>query len=417
MKSFEIPKKLVWEAYQRVKQNKGSSGVDGVSIEKFENNLKANLYKLWNRLSSGSYYPPPVKMVEIPKKCGGKRALGIPTIADRIAQMVVTLVLTKSLEPHFDEDSFGYRPNKSAIDAVIKARDRCWKKKWAIDVDVKGFFDNIDHELLQKALMKHTGEKWIVLYVKRWLKALVQQPNGINTLRTKGTPQGGVVSPLLANLFMHYAFDKWMRREYRHVEFERYADDILVHCCSKQEAHKIKSAISTRLEKCKLSLNEEKSKIVFCGVTGDAHSEKSLDFLGFTFRRRKVMTKKGKVMTGFMPAISKEAKKAVRRKIKSWKIKWRMQDTLEEVAELINPALRGWYNYYGKFYRSELDRVITKVEISLKGWVKNKYRRKNGYLKKVQTSKYLGKVRSYRPYLFEHWRYGLGSAIQVARAV
>lgn len=417
VKSYEIPKKLIWEAYQRVRQNKGSSGVDGVSIERFESNLKANLYKLWNRMSSGSYVPPPVKMVEIPKKAGGTRPLGIPTVADRIAQMVVTLTLTESLDPHFDTDSYGYRPNKSAINAVMKARERCWKKKWAVDIDIKGFFDNLDHELLLKALAKHTNCKWIILYVTRWLKAPVQQPDGTRTLRTKGTPQGGVVSPVLANLFMHYAFDKWMRREHPSVDFERYADDIVVHCNSKEEAYRIKLAIAERLEKCKLSLNETKSKIVFCGVSKHSYSEKSLNFLGFTFRRRKVMSKEGKFFTGFVPAVSKEAKKAIRSKIKSWNIKWRMNDTLKDIAELINPILRGWYNYYGKFYRSELDRVIKRVEICLRGWARNKFRTRCGFQRKIHIRRYLGQVRKYRPYLFEHWRYGIGSPIQIARAV
>lgn len=406
-KSLVIPKNLVWEAYLKVKRNKGSAGVDEVSIVQFETNLKSNLYKLWNRMSSGSYFPPPVKLVEIPKKNGSMRTLGIPTVADRIAQMVVTIALNGEIEPSFDVDSYGYRPCKSALDAVAKARERCWKHQWAIDVDIKGFFDNLDHELLIKALHKHTKEKWMLLYIKRWLKASAQQPDGTIITRSKGTPQGGVISPLLANLFMHYAFDKWMRTHHPQVLFERYADDILVHCKTKAEAQRIKLAITGRLSECKLSLNEDKSKIIFCGVSAkENYAVKSFDFLGFTFRRRKAMSRENKGFTGFLPAVSKDAKKKIGEKIKR-----RTSETLQEISNQINPILRGWYNYYGKFYHSELNKVIERVEISLRNWVRSKFKTKNSYLPKIKVRKYLGRVRCFKPNLFEHWKFGLGSPI------
>ncbi|EMF1484725.1 group II intron reverse transcriptase/maturase, partial [Escherichia coli] len=147
-KPFMISKIAVWKAYQRIRANRGSPGVDGQTIETFEGNLSGNLYKLWNRMASGSYMPPPVRRVEIPKATGGTRPLGIPTVADRIAQMVVKDVLEPILEPHFHNDSYGYRPHKSAHDALRAARHRCWRSNWVLDVDIKGFFDNIDHDLL-----------------------------------------------------------------------------------------------------------------------------------------------------------------------------------------------------------------------------------------------------------------------------
>ena len=411
-KSFDIPKHLVWEAYQRVKRKKGAAGIDGITLTEFDKNLKDNLYKLWNRLSSGSYFPPPVMAMEIPKKDGGKRALGIPTVSDRIAQMAVTIILSKQLEPYFDEDSYGYRENRSALDAVKQARERCWKSKWVVDVDIKGFFDNLDHGLLIKALKRHTDNKWVLLYVERWLKAQTENSDGTITVREKGSPQGGVISPVLANLFMHYAFDKWMRRHYPEVEFERYADDIVVHCKTEKEARLIKHAIAVRLEECHLSLNEKKSKIVFCGIPRAACSgETAFDFLGFTFRMRKCKSREGKYFLGFVPAISTSSKEMIRATIRGWKLKKHVQKTLKELAEWVNPVLRGWYNYYGKFYRSEVDRQMHIMETHLKGWARNKFRTRTGFKNKKVIREYLGKSRKFHPTLFEHWKYGLGSPI------
>lgn len=413
MKSFEIPKQLVFDAYQHVRRNQGSAGVDGISIEMFHMEHKRYLYKLWNRMSSGSYFPPPVKTVLIPKKLGQERSLGIPTVADRIAQTVVKMILEPLLEPYFDEDSYGYRPKKSALDAVSQARQRCWKNQWVIDLDIKGFFDNIDHELVMRAVEKHTSCQWVVLYIKRWLIADSQQSDGTLVKRVKGTPQGGVISPLLANLFLHYVFDKWMRKQYPNTCFERYADDVIVHCQTKSEAEMILKAISDRLMACKLSINLEKTKIVYCGKGGrcDEYPEKSFDFLGYTFRRRLARSKTGKQFVSFLPAISNEAKKSIRQVIRRWRIHRRMFETIETLSKWIHPFLRGWMNYYGKFYHSELQSSFLQVEYYLRRWVRNKFRGKCHLAPITRSYQYLGRVRKYNPHLFEHWRYGWGSAL------
>jgi RNA-directed DNA polymerase len=264
VKSFEISKRVVWEAYKRVKANGGASGVDGQTLEMFEEKLKDNLYKLWNRMSSGSYCPPAVRYVDIPKSDGKTRTLGIPTVTDRIAQMVVKMCFEPMVEPHFHPDSYGYRPGRSAHEALGRARERCWRYDWCIDLDIKGFFDNLDHELVMRAVSKHTDCKWILLYVGRWLKVPGQQKDGMLTERDRGTPQGGVISPLLANLFLHYAFDKWMERNHPRNPFERYADDVVAHCRTEKEANELKEAITRRMERCKLELHPEKTRIVYC---------------------------------------------------------------------------------------------------------------------------------------------------------
>ncbi|MCA1617697.1 MAG: group II intron reverse transcriptase/maturase, partial [Acidobacteria bacterium] len=246
-KPYSISKKVVWEAYLRVKANDGAAGIDDESVADFERDLKNNLYKIWNRMSSGTYFPPPVRTVSIPKSNGGERKLGIPTVGDRVAQMVVKLYLEPEVEPHFHPDSYGYRPAKSAVDAVETARKRCWRYDWCIDLDIKGFFDNLDHSLIMRAVKKHTNVAWVLLYIERWLKAPIQLEDGTLEERDRGTPQGSVVSPLLANTFMHHAFDEWMRGEFPHVPFERYADDVLVHCASEKQAKFVLAAIQKRL--------------------------------------------------------------------------------------------------------------------------------------------------------------------------
>jgi len=263
-KPFSIPKREVWEAFKRVKANQGAAGVDGQSILEFEADLSGNLYKLWNRLSSGSYFPPPVKRVMIPKRDGGgERALGIPTVADRIAQEVVRRYLEPILEPAFHADSYGYRPGKSAIDAVRKARERCWRYDYVLDLDIRSFFDSLDWALLLKAVRHHTDCSWVLLYIERWLKAPVRMEDGRVVPRSAGTPQGGVISPLLANLFLHYAFDMWMAREFPHILFERYADDAICHCRTAEEARALRRALADRLAACKLALHPDKTKIVY----------------------------------------------------------------------------------------------------------------------------------------------------------
>jgi len=339
-KSFSISKQVVWKAYKLVKANKGSAGIDEETITDFEGNLKDNLYKIWNRMSSGSYFPPPVKRVEIAKDTGGKRPLGIPTISDRIAQAVVKLYLEPKVEPYFHKDSYGYRPGKSAIDAVGIARQRCWRYNWVIDLDIKGYIDNLNHELVMRAVRKHTNCKWILLYIERWLKAPVQLESGRIERRDKGTPQGGVVSPLLANLFLHYAFDEWMKRNYPNVPFERFADDVIVHCSTIEEASQIRKAIEKRLNQCKLELHQRKTKIVYCKDDDrrGSWSNEKFDFLGFTFRPRRSKNRWGKYFVNFSPAVSNKAMKSMRREMRKWKLHLRSDKSIEDLACMFNPV-------------------------------------------------------------------------------
>jgi len=266
-KPFTIPKDLVVKAYKQVKANAGAAGIDQQTLADFDENKQNNLYKIWNRMSSGTYFPPPVRAVVIPKKQEGERILGIPTVSDRIAQMVVKMLFEQAVEPHFYSDSYGYRPNKSALDAVGITRQRCWRYEWVIEYDIIGLFDNIDHELLLKAVRKHTNTKWVILYIERWLKAPLQLEDGTLVERTKGTPQGGVISPILSNLFLHYVFDSWMGRIYPKTLWCRYADDGLIHCRTELEAQNIllelKNIINIRcLKKNKETSLYKKSKII-----------------------------------------------------------------------------------------------------------------------------------------------------------
>jgi len=318
-KPYNIPKQLVWEAYQRVKANQGAAGVDGVSLTAFEKDLKGNLYKVWNRMSSGSYFPPPVRLVEIPKDNGGRRPLGIPTVADRVGQTVVKMVLEPLVEPVFHPDSEAYRPNRSALDAVGKARERCWKADWVVDLDIKAFFDSLDRQLLERAVAHHTDLPWVRLYISRWLRAPVQKSDGTLEERTKGTPQGGVISPLLANLFLHYAFDAWMQREFPRILFERYADDIIVHCRSRRQAEMVVEAIRGRFAQCGLELHPTKTRIVYCKDDDRPGNFEQIkfDFLGYTFQPRRAKNRWGKFFVSFLPAISAKAAKSIRKTIRN----------------------------------------------------------------------------------------------------
>lgn len=398
-------------AWERVKENKGASGVDEESIKDFESNLKGNLYKLWNRMSSGTYFPPPVRAVEIPKSDGQMRVLGIPTVSDRVAQTVVKSYLEPIVEPKFHEDSYGYRPGKSALDAVGVARERCWRKDWCIDLDIKGFFDNLDHELMMKAIRFHTDEKWMHLYIERWLKAPLQRKGGELIKREKGTPQGGVVSPLLANIFMHHTFDDWMKRRFPSIRFERFADDILAHCSSLKQAEKVLEDIRIRLRECGLELHPGKTKIVYCKDKdrSGSYEHESFDFLGYTFRPRLSRNKQGKDFVNFTPAISNKAANRIRKEIRSWKLHLRSDKDLSDLAKMFNAYVQGWVNYYGRYYKSAMYPFLRNIERFLIRWVMRKYKRFQGH--KQRAKNWLGGVRKREPRLFVHWRLGLGSPV------
>lgn len=407
-KPFSISKRRVWEAFKRVKSNQGAAGVDDQSVEEFEKDIENNLYKLWNRMSSGSYFPPAVRRVEIPKSNGGKRPLGIPTVADRIAQMVVKQCLEPEMDKHFHPDSYGYRPGKSALEAVGVTRQRCWQYDWVLDMDIKGFFDNIDHELLMLAVKKHTDCKWIKLYVERWLKAPVKMSDGTLSVSEKGTPQGGVISPLLANLFLHYAFDAWMERKCASIPFERYADDVICHCRSETQAKWLLVSITRRLRDCKLELNLEKTKIVYCKDSrrkGD-YPKVQFDFLGYSFQPREVKARNGDIFAGFAPAISNQAAKTIRDKIRGWKLHLRSETSLEDISRFCNPKIRGWVNYYGRYYRSKLYSALNPINLILKRWAMRKYKKLKG--RHRRANQWIDRIRKQLPYLFVHWHLARG---------
>jgi len=406
-KPYNIPKQLVWEAYQRVKANRGAAGVDGESLATFEEDLKGNLYKIWNRMSSGSYFPPPVRLVEIPKGNGGVRPLGIPTVADRVAQTVVKMVLEPMVEPMFHRDSYGYRPGRSALDAVGMTRKRCWESDWVIDLDIKAFFDSLDHGLVERAVAHHTDIPWVRLYVARWLRAPVQQMDGTLEPRSKGTPQGGVISPLLANLFLHYAFDLWMQRNYPSIAFERYADDAVVHCRSRREAELVLAAIRDRFAQCSLELHPVKTRIVYCKDDDrrGEHEHVSFDFLGYTFQPRRAKNRWG-FFVSFLPAISTKAAKTIRATIREWRMaSHRNNQSLEDLAQLVNPTVRGWINYYGRFYRSKSVLVLRHLNEALAAWARRKFKR----LRRRERASvhWLGRIARREPNLFVHWQLGV----------
>ena len=421
-KPYNIPKNQVVEAWRLVKANRGAGGVDEETLAMFGENLKDNLYKVWNRMSSGSYFPPPVRRVEIPKKDGRMRKLGIPTVADRVAQAVVKQVLEPMVEPVFHPDSDGYRPGRSALDAVAKARERCWRFDWVIDLDIKGFFDNLRHDLMLKAVRHHTDPnpdlKWIPLYVERWLTAPVQLEDGSLEERTAGSPQGGVISPLLANLFMHYAFDAWMGREFPTVPFGRYADDAVIHCVSLAQAKFVLEAVRRRLKDKGLELHPDKTKIIYCkdDQRRGSHDHQAFDFLSYTFRARSVKTTGGNFFVGFNPAISDKAKQRIREEVRSWRLTSTMNTkSLEEVAKLINPIIRGWVNYYGRFYRSECLDTLDYLNLVLARWAKRKFKR--FHRNWMAAYRWLGGIAARQRDLFFHWTLGLHPKGWAGRAV
>ena len=406
-KPFCISKWEVWEAYKRVKANKGAAGVDEQSIEEFEKRLKKNLYKIWNRMSSGSYLPPPVRTVKIPKANGGERKLGIPTVSDRIAQQVVKSRLEPEVDRLFHADSYGYRPGKSALDAVGKARERCWRYDWVVDLDIKGFFDNLDQTLLMRAVKKHAKDRWVVLYIERWLKAPVQEEDGKLIPREKGTPQGGVISPLLANLFLHYGLDRWLQAKFPKVVFERFADDAIVHCRTEGEALAIRKAIAARLQNCGLELHPEKTTIVYCKDDDRrrTYQNEKFDFLGYTFRPRRSKNRKGKYFINFSPAVSDKSAQAMRDTIRSWNLPKRSDKAIDDLSRMFNPIVRGWLLYYGRYYRSALYPPMRQLDRDLALWAKRKYKRLRNHLRRA--THWIASISRRSPALFAHWQMGV----------
>jgi RNA-directed DNA polymerase len=404
-KPFAISKWAVQDAYEKVRANKGAPGVDEVSIGEFEKDLKNNLYRIWNRMSSGSYFPPPVRAVEIPKPHGdGVRVLGVPTVADRIAQTVVARELERTVEKIFHDDSYGYRPGRSALDAVAACRKRCWKTDWVIDLDIQSFFDSVRWDLLLTAVAANTDLPWVLLYVRRWLAAPLQRPDGTVQRRDRGPPQGSAVSPVLANLFLHYAFDSWMAKTFPAVRFERYVDDVVVHCASERQARAVAAAIAQRMEQVGLSLHPTKTRIVYCkdGQRRGSYEHTSFTFLGFTFRPRGARGKDGRMFLSFLPAISKDALKKISRQVRSWRLHLRTGHTFADLARKINPVVRGWMNYYGAFYRSALYRFLARINTYLVRWIRKKYQRFQA--RRAAHQAWLRAVRGY-PRLFAHWRW------------
>jgi len=405
-KPFMIDKRLVYEAYKAVKSNGGAAGVDGQTIEQFEADLKGNLYKIWNRMSSGSYFPPPVRAVPIPKKTGGQRILGVPTVSDRIAQMVVKRLIEPELDQIFRPDSYGYRPGKSALDAVGVTRQRCWKYDWVLEFDIKGLFDNISHELLLKAIRKHVKCKWALIYIERWLMAPLEQ-DGQRIARDRGTPQGGVVSPILSNLFLHYAFDLWMERTYPDLPWCRYADDGLVHCRTEREAEAIKAALQARLAECQLEMHPTKTKIVYCkdGNRKRSHQNVKFDFLGYCFRPRRARNARtDKMFCNFSPGVSAVALKAMRKTIRDLNIRRQTSVAMTEIARQLNPLLRGWIAYYGRYTASALGPFLRYVNQTLQAWMMRKFKRFKG--RKTKAGTFLIRLKRECPSLFVHWKLG-----------
>jgi len=417
VKSFEIPKRLVYEAWKKVRANDGAPGVDAVSTRMFESDERDGLYKLWNRMSAGSYMPAPVRAVEIPKDHGaGVRVLGVPTVADRVAQTAAAMLLEERLEPIFHPDSYGYRRGRSAHDALAVTRRRCWTKDWVLDLDVRAFFDSVPHDLLLKAVAHHTQERWVLLYIERWLIAPMLMPNGMLVARERGTPQGSPISPLLANAFMHYAFDVWMTREHPGQPFERYADDVIVHCDTEMQARRLWLEIAERLEALGLELNSAKTKVVYCKDTNRPRESEhtSFDFLGYTFRGRVARGQRG-YFVSFAPAIAATARKAITKTMRSWHLRRRTGTDLSSLATDINAQVRGWIGYYGAFYRSELAFLVWRIDQDLVRWAQHKFKRLRH--SPALAASWLAAVKQREPRLFAHWQTVPPTSSRPARAV
>jgi RNA-directed DNA polymerase len=410
-KSLPVTKRMVFESYLKVVSKDGGAGIDSESIDMFNANMSSNLYKIWNRMTSGSYFPPPVRTVFIPKKQGGVRPLGIPTVSDRIAQGVVKDYLEPSMEAVFHNSSFGYRPGRSQQDALEQCQRNCIKKAWVLDVDIKGFFDNISHSIMMELLGQHTKERWVLMYVERWLKAGVEQEDGSITARIKGTPQGGVVSPLLANIYLHHAFDKWMDETHSNCPFERFADDIVIHCSNQEEAERMLEELKTRMQEFELTLHPEKTKIVYCKnyQRNEKHESESFTFLSYSFQPRTIPDKFGraKPLLVFGCAICKAAKARIVTAIKEvLRVRWSTQ-TLEWFADKLNPKIRGWLNYYTRFNKDEAHKVFYYLNELIQKWIKNKYKIRS----KVELYDKYQLIQTNNPTLFYHWKIGIKGMI------
>jgi RNA-directed DNA polymerase len=404
-RSHDIPKQLVWDAWLKVKEKGGAAGADGVTIEQFEEDLKGNLYRLWNRMSSGSYFPGPVGAVEIPKQ-GGTRVLGIPNVVDRVAQKAAAMALEPSVEPVFHEDSYGYRPGRAPVDAVAVCRERCFRKDWVVDLDIRFFFDSVSWDLMLRAVARHSDQKWVVMYVERWLKAPMQKPDGTLVQRVTGTPQGSPISPVLANLFLHYGLDAWMVREFPTVQFERFADDAVIHCVSERQAREVREAVARRFAEVGLELHPDKTRIVYCKDSNrrGTYEQVSFTFCGFTFRPREAYNKRQRVaFTAFLPAVAPGKLTAMSRRVASWRIHRRVNLTLDDLAAEINLVLRGWLAYFTAFYPSAVSPLCNRIDNHLMRSARWKFKRLERSGKRARA--WLTGVQSRTPELFVHWRY------------
>ena len=403
-RQYEIPKKTVEEAWKRVKANKGAGGVDGQTISDFEARLEGNLYKIWNRMTSGSYFPPAVRAVEIPKSSGGVRILGVPTVADRVAQTVTKMYLEPLVEPKFHNDSYGYRPERSQQQAIAQAKRRCWDYDWVLELDIRGYFDNIDWKLMMELVAGYTQEKWVLLYIERWLRADVKKVDGSLDKREKGSPQGSVISPLLSNIFLHHAFDSWMQERNPAVPFERYADDAIVHCRTLAQAEYMKRQITERLKQWRLEVNQEKTRIVYCKDSwrrGD-HDKIQFTFLGYTFKPRRARNRTtGEIFSSFQPAIGEEAKSSIREEIRAWQLQKRTKQTLATIGLDINGKVRGWYNYYARHYPSAMYEISDYLDTRLVEWLIRKYKRLKASVQRGRAL--LDRIRNKQPTLLAHW--------------
>jgi group II intron reverse transcriptase/maturase len=407
-KPFAVSGYEVWQAWQQVRENRGAPGVDGQSIVAFEERLEDNLYKVWNRMSAGSYFPPPVKAVEIPKAGGGTRTLGVPTIADRVAQTVAANRIGTVTEKFFHADSYGYRPGRGAHDALAVARERCWEFDWVLEFDIRAFFDSVPHDLVVRAVEALRLPAWVLLYVKRWLTAPVVMPDGEARARERGTPQGSAVSPVIANLFLHWALDTWMDREFPDCPFERYADDGLIHCKSQARARQVLAALGQRMRDVGLELHPGKTRIVYCRDSRRRQrwdGPVSFDFLGYAFRPRDSMGKNGR-FTGFDLAVSPKAVKRMSETVTGWQLHRLTAFTWEQLAGWIGPVIRGWMAYYGRFRHSELHPLLSRINYHVQEWIRAKYRRLRPF---KAMKRAWNRITAQMPGLLPHWRWETGA--------